>query len=236
MTSYSDLSPAAALAMSARTMDAALDVTATLDAIVHGAAASVPGINHAGITTVDKKGSFTTLAATSAIVGALDQLQYTVNDGPCLDAIRSFRVVAVSDLRNESRWPKFVSQAVNEVGLRSQLALQMFIDDDDTVASLNLYSTTHDHLLPGAIEMGEMFAVHASLALGNAREITHLEAAVESRTAIGQATGILMHRYTMNRDRAFAYLARASSHSNTKIRDIANQVIDEAERAARREN
>jgi AmiR/NasT family two-component response regulator len=45
---------------------------------------------------------------------------------------------------------------------------------------------------------------------------------------IGQAIGILMERYQMNDDRAFAFLVRASSQTNTKLRDVAKEVVDSA--------
>lgn len=44
---------------------------------------------------------------------------------------------------------------------------------------------------------------------------------------IGQAIGITMERYEMNEDRAFAFLVRASSSSNVKIRDIAQELVDQ---------
>ena len=52
--------------------------------------------------------------------------------------------------------------------------------------------------------------------------------AVLARTTIGKAVGILMERYQMNEDRAFAYLTRASSHGNLKLRDVAQEVVDNA--------
>jgi AmiR/NasT family two-component response regulator len=35
-----------------------------------------------------------------------------------------------------------------------------------------------------------------------------------------------MERYDMNEDRAFAYLVRASSHGNIKLRAIAQELVD----------
>jgi AmiR/NasT family two-component response regulator len=37
-----------------------------------------------------------------------------------------------------------------------------------------------------------------------------------------------MARYEMNEDRAFAFLVRASSHRNIKLRAIAQELVDEA--------
>jgi AmiR/NasT family two-component response regulator len=45
---------------------------------------------------------------------------------------------------------------------------------------------------------------------------------------IGQATGLLMERYTIDEDAAFAFMVRASSHGNIKLRDIAQGLVDDA--------
>ena len=34
-----------------------------------------------------------------------------------------------------------------------------------------------------------------------------------------------MHRYAMSEERAFAYLVRESSHGNTKLREVAAEVV-----------
>jgi ANTAR domain len=42
---------------------------------------------------------------------------------------------------------------------------------------------------------------------------------------IGQAKGILMERYNINADRAFAVLVPVSQHNNRKLRDVAEELI-----------
>jgi AmiR/NasT family two-component response regulator len=74
-----------------------------------------------------------------------------------------------------------------------------------------------------------LFAVHAALALGRARRESQLSEALATRKVIGQAIGLLMARYRINEERAFQFLVRASSTSNTKLRDIAREVVREAD-------
>ena len=38
-----------------------------------------------------------------------------------------------------------------------------------------------------------------------------------------------MHRYELDPDGAFSFLVRSSSHSNTKVRDIAVRMVEEHE-------
>jgi AmiR/NasT family two-component response regulator len=49
--------------------------------------------------------------------------------------------------------------------------------------------------------------------------------ALASRTVLGQATGIIMERYHVDSDEAFARLVKASSESNRKVREIARELV-----------
>jgi AmiR/NasT family two-component response regulator len=55
-------------------------------------------------------------------------------------------------------------------------------------------------------------------------EIEQLQQAVESRTVIGQAEGILMERLKIDSCQALDYLRRLSSHTNRKVIDIATEI------------
>jgi AmiR/NasT family two-component response regulator len=55
--------------------------------------------------------------------------------------------------------------------------------------------------------------------------IGHLVLALEHRTVIGQATGIVMERYQLTSDVAFATLLRISSENNRKVHDLAEELV-----------
>jgi hypothetical protein len=57
-----------------------------------------------------------------------------------------------------------------------------------------------------------------------AAQIRQLHAALDSRDVIGQAKGILMERYRLTPDGAFALLARASQDTNVKLREVAAEL------------
>jgi GAF domain-containing protein len=113
------------------------------------------------------------------------------------------------------------------LGLRSQLAVRLFLDDEGTMGALNLYSTSQEEIDPDAEHVAELFASHAAIALHQAREVEHLNQALESRKVIGQALGIVMERYGLDENHAFSFLLRASSTSNIKVRDIAAQLVED---------
>jgi hypothetical protein len=59
-------------------------------------------------------------------------------------------------------------------------------------------------------------------------ENTNLRAQVASLPVIEQAKGILIGRYQISPDAAFALLQRWSSHTNIKLRDISGLLVDAA--------
>lgn len=57
------------------------------------------------------------------------------------------------------------------------------------------------------------------------RRIEQLEQAVEAHGCVGQAMGILMARYTIGEDPAFAALLRVSQQHNQKLRTLSDAVV-----------
>jgi GAF domain-containing protein len=223
---------AAALAAAARSMHAPRTLEETLDTVVHTARGSLPGIDHVGISVMHRRGAIETVSATDDLVRRLDALQYELGEGPCCFAIHDAPVVVLEHAGRDQRWPRYVPRAV-QLGLRSQLGLRLYTDRE-TLGALNMYSTTADTLDPELIHLAELFAAHAAIAMGRAREVDQLHEGMMARKVIGQAIGILMERHQITEERAFAFLSRASQTSNTKLRDIAQEIVDGAGTARRR--
>ncbi len=199
----------------------------SLDAIVEASGSSVPGFDHAGISVIHHDGRIETRAATDQLVWDLDVLQYELLEGPCVDALRYAGEMVVEDLSHDDRWPRYTPAAV-EAGVRAQMGIQLFTLDA-TLGVMNFYSTVADTIDAEAHHTAELFAAHAALALGTTRRVTQLSEALTTRKVIGQALGVVMERYQISEERAFRFLVRASSTSNTKLRTVALQVVTEAE-------
>ena len=224
MSSSADI--AEALSRAARSLNNHHDLDSTLQSIVDAAAVSLPGIGHAGITIAHRDGRFETLASSDSLVRDLDDLQYRLGEGPCLFAIEAEPVVTVNHLRHDQRWPRYVAPAV-ALGLKAQLGLQLHADDHK-VGGLNLYSTETEVIEPEVQHLAELFAAHAALALGFVRRSEELTSALATRKTIGQAIGIVMERFGIDEDLAFGYLRRISSTTNVKLRDVAGDVVRQA--------
>ena len=59
------------------------------------------------------------------------------------------------------------------------------------------------------------------------RQIENLETALERRTVIGQATGLVMERFGLTAEVAFEVLRRLSQEHNRKLHDIAVELVSE---------
>jgi transcriptional regulator with GAF, ATPase, and Fis domain len=213
-----------AMERSAREIGERRDLPTTLHTIVDVARRSLPGIDHVGVTLVHSGGRLETMAATGELVRNLDDLQYALAEGPCIHAIRNDPVVVVEHARREQRWPRYIP-AARRGGLRCQVGLRLFVDPDKSLGSLNLYSTTSDTIPPQTRELVKPFTAHIAVVLNHVLLEKALSATLPSRTFIGTAVGIVMERYRLDHEQAFAYLARVSQHSNLTLTDVARGVV-----------
>jgi len=197
------------------------DVEHTLTSITGAAVSTVPGTDWASISLVAGR-RVVARAPTAEVAGELDALQTEFDEGPCLDSLRDQETVRVEDFTEEHRWPRFAAAAVR-LGARSLLSFQLFTDGDN-LGALNLYAAHPRSFDADSETVGQVFAAHAAIALSAARQEQNLRRAIDKRDLIGQAKGILMERHRLTAAQAFAVLARASTHTNRKLFDIADEL------------
>ncbi|WP_406057503.1 GAF and ANTAR domain-containing protein [Kribbella sp. NBC_00889] len=180
--------------------------------------------SHAGVALVGEQGQPEVSAVTSPIVAEAFRAQWTAADGPLVESLRNHATVLVADTATEQRWPDWAAK-VHAAGVRSVLDVPLSTIAE-TVGVLGLYSLTPETFGPDDEAIAHLLAMYASVAVATARNERNLISAVDARTLVGQATGILMERYGIDEDRAFAVLKHYSQHTNTKLRDVAQQLID----------
>jgi GAF domain-containing protein len=212
----------------ARELQNESDTRTTMQAAVRLAAENVRGCDAAGITLAHKGGRVETPAYTHDMALAGDLPQYELGEGPCLDAIWHDQIVHSADLAEDPRWPAWASRVAREHEARSMLCFQLFTYGEK-LGALNLYSRT-----PGAFDAddrddGLALAAHIAVAVAASQQVEQLSLALDTRTMIGQAVGILTERYQVDPQVAFKVLTRVSSHHNIKLRDVARQLIDTGE-------
>lgn len=202
-----------------------------LHSLVRAAVVEVPAADYAGITMISPR-AISTPVATGPMAEKLDAIQYTTGEGPCLSAAPDQQVVRVDDLSQDRRWPEF-SALAGELGVRSILSIKLFVEGDST-GSLNLYSGQRDAFDEEAESVGVLLASHAAVAMVGARTEAELRAALTTRDIIGQAKGVLMERYKIDGDDAFALLVKGSQATQRKLREVAEMVALTGEEPAGR--
>jgi GAF domain-containing protein len=203
---------------------------AMLSHVAHVAVRAIPACDAAGVTLFEHD-QVTTAAASGQLVRLVDEHQYSANEGPCLESLRTGEARRSPSLKADARWPKFTPAAVGE-GVVSCLALPLVIGNHGTGGVLNLYSQNRPFEIADE-EIGRRFAVPASVAVANARAyvkaqavIEQLQEALQSRDVIGQAKGIIQAREGCDPDDAFERLRQVSQHRNIKLRDLAQRVVE----------
>jgi GAF domain-containing protein len=151
-------------------------------------------------------------------------MQMEVGEGPDVSVLEQRLSVIVTDTRSETRWPTWAAR-VYDTGIRSLLSVRMYTDDE-TIGTLNAYSKVADAFDIDDQAVAHVLARHAAVALGNARKIENLWMAVDARKRIGQAQGILMERFDLTADQAFAVLLRYSQDNNVKLRVVADRLVE----------
>ena len=213
----------ARLAQAARAMQGEVDTQHTLERAVGIATQIVPGCDFAGVSIVHRNRPIDTPAQTDEIVERVDQLQYEVQQGPCLDAIWDHETVHSPDLSREERWPDWAPK-VAEMGISSMLCLQLYTSED-TLGALNLLSRSVDAYGEQDIITASYLAAHVSVAVAGSQHASDLHSAALDRTVIGRAEGILMERFHLNANQAFNLLVHIAQDSGTRVHQVAAQVV-----------
>jgi hypothetical protein len=202
-----------------------VDKQSILESLTLSASLSIPGFDGASVSMRDGDGAIQTITASNDLAMQVDQLQYELREGPSYDVISGSRSTVVTFMEDERRWPRFAPRAV-ELGVGSMMSFEL-TEAPGLRSALNLYSEQGGALQAEAIAVAQLFAAHASTTLDLVDRVDQLEGALRSRTAIGQAVGITMERYEITHDRAFQFLVRLSQNTNVKLRDIANDIVEE---------
>ncbi len=196
-------------------------------------------IDGASLSVLTTSSARETLWATDATAELLEDLQFTLNEGACMDAATTGRPVLVPDLHHSTqtaRWPVFAAAVAEQtlVGALFALPLQW---GTVNLGVLDLYRVE-----PGALsddQCRDALAAADTVALmllGHRTDPAHLERPGHSggwldhsfghRAEIHQATGIVLAQLGISATDALARLrAYAFTHQRLLI-DVANDVVD----------
>ena len=219
----------------------ALGLQELLGQVATFATHAIPNAEGAGVTLLraDRTDNrIEALAASAPFVSAIDEIQYSLNEGPCITAALERRTVRSGSLGGEKMWPRF-GPRVGRLGVHSALSLPLLLPGQ-VVGAINVYAHGKDVFDEHAAELGELFAKPAAVSVHNAQILAQaltltaqLQTALSTRPVIDQAIGLLRGRSGGTAEEAFARLRAISQTEHTKLADVAQRIVDEAVRRAR---
>jgi GAF domain-containing protein len=230
--------PRAAFAELSKIMLGAQPLNQTLARVAELAKQTIPGAEEVSVTLV-QDGHVSTVSFTGDLASWLDERQYEAGFGPCMDAALSGSTVAIHDTAHSDAYADWARIAARH-GITHTMSIGLPVERR-TVGALNVYGADRVNCDETTENLATTYASYAAVAVANASVYAstaalaaNLQKALDSRAVIDQAKGILMGRHHYSADAAFDDLAQRSQNSNRKLRDIAQDVVDEAQRGPRR--
>lgn len=193
-------------------------------------AVSVTGVGLALMTAQGPSGVI--VAATDGAARRLEELQFTLGEGPCVDASRSGRPVLNPDLlvAAMNRWPGFVTAALT-AGVRSIFAFPLQVGAI-RVGVLDLYRDTPGHLTDAQLLDALAFADAATLVLlhfqdGTVGDQTQpmLNAPLDGVARVHQATGMISVQLGVSLAEALLRLRARAYGQSRPVADVAADVV-----------
>lgn len=230
------------LVTGADTLDESLDLlsAAAMDHVVRTAGSDVG----CGVVLRQHKRSPAVTGTSEQVVTLLDWEQEAA-EGPVIDVLSGGHPVAVLQRNGDFRWQQYSGQ-LQVAGFGSALAVRLRLDaggrgaggtgtvsdPGQATAALAFFAQDEKAFPLQVIAEARSFAVLAARSLQMAIDMhaarslaTDLRSALDSRTSINIACGVIMAQNRCSYQDAFAILAKASSHRNIKVRRVAEDIL-----------
>lgn len=168
----------------------------------------------------------------SPVAQRADGAQVIAGEGPAYAAWDQAQLVVSDDLPGDQRWPR-AAHLIRDLPVHGVVVVPLRADGDPR-GTLSAYQPV------AGVEAAILARVEAlaSVVAAIVAELEHrqkledraaqLQRAMQTRSTIDLAKGIVMAARRCDPDEAFAALVNASQHTNTKLRDIAATIVDDA--------
>jgi GAF domain-containing protein len=222
-----------ALAMSVARLEGVDPVDTGLDAALQLAVAETDDlfdVDGAGLMLLSTDGVLRDVAASDEAGRMLEALQEQFGEGPCVDAFLEDGPVIAGDLGVDPRWPSVGPLAAGHgvravlgvpidlregpVGTLNVYAAQPHRWDDSDVAAIQAYTRVIASLLRSAVK------AHVS-----GKAATQLQQALDHRSLIEQAKGVLMERRGLDQQAAFELLRSRARSTRRRLDVVAREVV-----------
>lgn len=186
----------------------------------------------AGVSLMMEPGSPSVAAASDGTSELIEELQFTVGDGPCLEAYESRRPVLVPDLTDVDafRWPAYAAAAV-ELGVCAVFAFPLQVGAV-RLGVLDVYRVAPGPLTDEALSLASTFADVALITVLDAqaraepgRPAAGIDESMENRAQVHQAQGMVMVQLGVSLEEAMVRLRAHAYASDRRLSDVARDVV-----------
>lgn len=195
--------------------------------------ADVTETDGAGIMLFDKGMSRGSLCSTDGVSELIEELQFTLGEGPCIDASRDGRPILEPDLASpvSTRWMAFGPPAV-AAGVGAIFGFPIRFGAVG-LGALNLYRDRSGPLTDDqhadALVLADIAAEVILLMQANASPgelATELDAGASFHYVVHQASGMVSAQLEVSVDHALVRLRAHAFRSGTPLIDVARSVVD----------
>jgi hypothetical protein len=197
-----------------------------------GACVDVLDVAGAGIMLMTGGAHQGTFGVSNDVMTVVEDLQFTLGEGPCIDASRGTRPVLEPDLDEPAsvRWPAFTGPAVG-AGVRAVFGFPL-LSAGGSLGALDLYlerpgHLTHQQLGDAAILAtvisNAVLALQAGTVDGEVNAI--LDSALDHRAVVHQASGMVAAQLDIGVDDALVRLRALAYTSNRSVDEVARAVV-----------
>jgi GAF domain-containing protein len=198
---------------------------------------TVPGATGAGVSVIDERNRRSS-GSTDDVVRQADDLQYQLDEGPCLTAAATRELMRIDDLAEDPRWPRW-AEAAASLGLRAAMSAPL-VAGDGSLGAIKVYAQEPGTFDAHSEHVLTLFSAQAAILVANmqtaerAKRLSEgMRAAIHGRDEVSLAKGVLMGRHAVDEDTAFGMLlGRSEADGNTLI-EAARKTIGSVVRRGR---
>lgn len=190
------------------------------------------GVDGGGVTLVTRDGHRATVCWTDPVANRIEDLQFVLGEGPCVDASRHRSPVLVADLLDrgegvQDRWPGFLQEATG-AGVRAVFAFPLRFGAV-ALGALDFYRSSPGSLSSGQLRAALLAADSAALLLldyaTNRGQLDGADAGTALRLGVHRAAGMAMVQLGSTIELALVRLRGIAFAQGRPIDEVADDVV-----------